>query len=302
MSTLLLALFALPRPAEACSPGDVLIVDTAPAAGATEIPEDALVRVYFDDGYLNYGVTSATVTVDGVPVSGTTETWSRYIDMFSEQGLVTFTPDELLPPGASVSVAVTGSDAGVETFSFQVGEGLVEPVTDAPTLSLARLKHFVVDEGDMTSCDDEAWWEVSWEVTPAVVDPTGLSIVEIHAVTPSWNGDLGEPLRIIGPAGDAPVSSLSSRYVVSPSDDDPAEQCFVAVLRDGAGNASPPSSMYCGAVDGGGDTGIGGDTGGNGGGGGGHADGGSAGCSSIPVAASFWGMVMALGAAARRRR
>ena len=294
-SALAASALLLSRPAEACSPAFATITDTSPADGAAGVPGDAVIRVYFGGGYTDFGsAPEVTITADGEAVSGAAEGWSRTIDLVEQQGLITFTPDAPLPAGAVVAVEVESAKGGPHAFSFTVSEGAAAVASAAPTLSLDRLEHFTIDPGQMSSCDDEAWWEVDWAVTPNNADPDSLSIIEIHKVSEDTDAELGEPLRVIGPIGEEGSATLSSRYRVDLSaGSDPTAECFVAVMRDGAGNPSPPSAMVCGepAPE---DTGGGDDTG--------EGDAEADGCSSVPLAASVWGALLALGAAAGRRR
>jgi hypothetical protein len=286
------------RPAEACSPASAQIIATSPGDGATAVPTDATIRVFFGDGYAEFGSSpEATVMVDGSAVPVTIDAWARATSMVEQQGLLTITPASPLPVGAAVSVEVPHSKSGPVTFNFTIGEGAATVAADAPTLVMDRLEHFTIDPNQKSSCDDAAWWEVDWSVSPGTADPDGLSIVEIYKVTPDWDGTLEAPFRIIGPAGVDNSEALDSRYRVDLSAGaDPTEECFVAVVRDGAGNASPPSAMSCGEADEDtGDPGV--DTGDES-----DEDEKESGCSAVPLAASVWGVLLALGASVSRRR
>lgn len=293
------AVLLAPRPASACSPGIAQVVATSPADGAKAIPADTVIRLFAGDGYLDISDPDISVTADGKPVSGTASVWARAVDLISEQGVITFTPDALLAPGASVEVVLSDLKGGAN-IEFIVADSAASVADTAPELTLDALSHHTIDPNKKSSCDDEAWWEVSWSVALGNLDADELSMVEIHKVDVDWDGSsLGEPFRVIGPLGAASVATSSSRYRVDLSAGADFEgQCFVAVQRDGAGGSSPPSELVCGSAPGG-DTGTPDDTGS-------PSDTGEdedkEGCSVVSLSASLWGVIAGLVALGRRRR
>jgi hypothetical protein len=278
----LAAALALTPDAHACSPGPADIAAHTPIDGQQDVPVDAVIHMQIGDGYL-FDEVVVDVTADGEPVAGSVDGWTRAVDLTVETGLMTFTPDADLPPGAEISVTIhdlnySGSDL---VFGFDTQSGGSAGPPAAPIIVDLIGVHSDHEGDSWSSCDVEAWRDLDFIIEPGQADDARLSWIEIHRL--GVDGADASPLSVIGPIGGAEARSLST-VISFGVDRDLVDECFVAIQIDAAGVASAPSDPLCVIPDGEG------------------LECGTT-CSSAPLAASLVpGLLGMLGAALRRRR
>jgi hypothetical protein len=275
----LLVLLPLPE-AQACSPGAAELVAATPADGAVDVPTDAVVALQFGEGYLA-DTPTVTVRADGAPVDGTLTLFERTADLVRQTAFARFRPDAALPAGAAVEVEVSGHgwDDGVETFAFTVGAGpLGGEAPAAPVVEALAVVEEEPEAGMMNSCQTERWRELDLTVRPSAADPQGASWIVLRRVALSGEEDVD--FDVLGPFSEAAPLTLSTTLSWD-IDRDLLDECFVAVQVDAAGRESPASEPACPAP---------------------AWECGSACATGTGRPSGLLGVLLALGAAARRRR
>lgn len=261
MSPVLYAVLALLHaPARACLPGPATVSDLAPSEEQTDVPVDAVVRVFASGGVMGtYDTPRVEVSVDGVAIEGTLRLDEDALGATSINSLATFTPAEPLPAGARVDVAVYNvgwneDGAPDATWSYTTGERAVEALGAAPTLSITHFSQTYASGGaDSDSCSSPSTVSLQVQVELAAADPDGLSLIRLYQVTDGeiWSG----PSRTWGPLGSTSAQGFSTSW--DASEESWGERCFVVVQVDGAGRESPPSEVTCASVEAsGGDTDV----------------------------------------------
>lgn len=136
---LALLLVAGAREAAACRPAmEPELVDHIPAEGATQVPMNATVAMWFEWA----GVPEIAVTVDGRPWDGETQVVYDEQRTTSRPSVHLWTPTAHFPAGASVMVGITTrarSGPHEQEFSFRTGAGVVGGAR-APKLQLSGMK------------------------------------------------------------------------------------------------------------------------------------------------------------------
>lgn len=246
--TALTFLFAFASPdAEACSPGIAEVLSSAPIDGATDVPRDARVVLTMGNGYIEmYVAPTVELWVDGAPVEGRQEIWSRTMDLTAETGQILFTPDAPLDPGAEVEVRLIGFGWKGETElrHFTVGEEMAAPVEGLPTVQSVEVSHVINDES-YNSCSAHEWRELRIKASPAAgtADPLGWLLV--------YRSDAGvvadTPFGVLGPLeGDGElVLGTRSFYDI---DRPLVDECFTVAQVDASGALTWSEQTLCNAV------------------------------------------------------
>lgn len=220
----------------ACTPGGWSIEAHLPEDGASDVPIDSRIVVWWRgySGAETLSVSSGGVAVPGqlvyTPMPRTGE-WAY--------GLVEFTPSSEWLPGQVVDVTVDGAlygPYGAESFQFTAGSGTTEPTSEAPDLGAVSLDE--IPEDPYTTCDGDAYRQVSAEITPTS-DADKNAWVAVFRADPT--GAPAELYSIAGPARSVGAWSDRSKDLSR----DAVEECFVAVQIDGSGAMSAASAVQC---------------------------------------------------------
>ncbi|MCK6506398.1 Ig-like domain-containing protein [Myxococcota bacterium] len=231
---------ALTPPAEACSPDEVRVQWIQPAAGAVQVPPDAVIRVLVGDGVSAQDAVSVRLVKNGVEVAAGTvrEDWDGD-SLADERQLLTLTPTEELLPGGTYKVEVShsaGADYG-DAATFTVGS--------APAAGISG-----VGEVEVRSAADEAgageaacdWAQVrtfQLDVEPARAAPEGMDVVMVYrtkALEDTWH--LVEVVE---------VDAGGSAQALTIRGDQARDwgSCFLVVQRGADGTESEPSALGC---------------------------------------------------------
>jgi len=219
------------------SAGPTLITGTLPADGDLEIPVDSrLIATY---GW-NPLVGEMTLTVDGDPVAGTTETWSTKGGYFRSQTFVAFAPDADLEPNTEYTLSVqvpdyygTPQSEWISTFTTSEDASVAGPV------SLA-VDAFEFEEASSASCQYDYAWKISW--TLDVPESVGDTLVHLYEVAEDGTVVNDTPLttEVFDSNGGEFTGAIRAKV-----DADSNGLCVAAITEDAAGNPSPMSEPIC---------------------------------------------------------
>lgn len=198
-----------------CPP--LMVSDTRPALGQTDVPTDArLVAVLYGDcgGSGTYLV--ELLGQDSAVLASETQT----VTVPDMSGLLVLSPEGGLAPNTDHVLRVTPEDGGeVSEVAFTTGEGLVVGLgAGVPSLAL--------EYASATKVDGE--WVVAWGARiDAAEDPDGLSLVGILSEEEGVDGYAG-----VAAPDSAGIAVLYGSQTVSGK---PRELCLDAVQIDGLG-------------------------------------------------------------------
>jgi hypothetical protein len=242
MITLLAALL-LPSPAHACMGTSALGgIITAPEDGAADVPVDAQILAMADGA--EFGdwdqVLEVEVLLDGSPIAGDSEARTELDDLdWISRGLVTFSPESDLTPGALYEIVVYDSEGAERSRSqFTAGGAAASPV-DAPLVEIIEVE----DHGDGGCGVPGGWVALEAPLAASATEPGAVLFWRVdadHQGTPSGDPWLTATVRV----GDEAVY-IETSY----EGPEEREECFVAVAVDAAGGWSEPSEVTCTEVD-----------------------------------------------------
>ncbi len=154
----------------------VEIRQTQPADGQVDVPLDAHLRVLVeraDDGTEDYANAELRLTRDGATVD------AHQLELSGHPSVFVLVPNAPLSAGTTFVLEVEGVDlndegGAVTTVTFTTGSSTTPWLAETPALELlsATYDREVHDDGT-------ALHYVDFRITPAVADPTGLSLVRL---------------------------------------------------------------------------------------------------------------------------
>jgi MYXO-CTERM domain-containing protein len=164
-------------PLQAETDGSVMAIDaTQPAEGQVDVPVDAHLRVLVrraDYGSEDYADTKLRLTRDGATVE------AHQLELSGNRHVFVLVPNAPLTAGTTFVLEIQGVDVNygggaLTKVSFTTSSSTTPPLTDAPALEILSAEYEADADGD-----GDVVHHIDFRITPAVADPSGLSLLRL---------------------------------------------------------------------------------------------------------------------------